>query len=78
MKSVRLSTGFFIIKDLWIKNVFSSIVRRFLTLSIQLSKSASLRRGGGLVTPESRVNVVGVNCNKPPSNQYLIIFYINH
>lgn len=34
-----------------------------LTLSIQLSKSASLRSGGGLVTPGSRVNVVGMNCN---------------
>lgn len=34
-----------------------------LTLSIQLSKSASLKSGGGLVTPESRVNAVGVNCN---------------
>lgn len=34
-----------------------------LTLSIQLSKSASLRSGGGLVTPESRVSVVGMNCN---------------
>lgn len=32
-------------------------------MSIQLSKSASLRSGGGLVTPESRVNDVGINCN---------------
>lgn len=28
------------------------------TLSLQLSKSTSLKRGGGLVIPESRVNVV--------------------
>lgn len=30
---------------------------------MQFSKSASLKSGGGLVTPESRVNVVGINCN---------------
>ena len=29
---------------------------------MQLSKSDSLKRGGGLVTPESSVNVVGRNC----------------
>lgn len=34
----------------------------FITLSIQVSKSASLKSGGGLVTPESRVSVVGTNC----------------
>jgi hypothetical protein len=45
-----------------------------LALSIQLSKSASLRRGGGLVTPGSRVNVVGMNCNINSSvmNTYLL------
>lgn len=43
-----------------IKSVRFNII---LALSIQLSKSASLRRGGGLVTPGSRVNVVGMNCN---------------
>lgn len=31
-------------------------------MSIQPNRSASLKRGGGLVTPESRVKVVGVNC----------------
>lgn len=40
-----------------------------LTLSIQLSKSASVRSGGGLVTPESRVKVVGTNCNIPTVGQ---------
>lgn len=33
------------------------------TLSMQFSRSASLNNGGGLVTPESRVNVVGMNCD---------------
>lgn len=37
---------------------------QLLTLSIQVSKSASLKSCGGLVTPESRVKVVGMNCNK--------------
>lgn len=36
-----------------------------LTLSIQLSKSASHNSGGGLVTAESRVKRVGINCTKP-------------
>lgn len=45
-----------------------------LTLSIRLSKSASLRRGGGLVFPGSRVNVVGMNCNSNSSvmNTYFL------
>lgn len=45
---------------IWFNLSDSNII---LALSIQLSKSASLRGGGGLVTPESRVNVVGMNCN---------------
>ena len=44
-----------------------------ITLSIQLSRSASLRSGGGLVTPESRVSVVGMNCNI--SRQFGIIYH---
>ena len=36
-----------------------------LTLSIQLSKSASHNSGGGLVTAESRVKRVGINCTIP-------------
>lgn len=30
---------------------------------MQVKRSASLRSGGGLVTPESRVSVVGMNCD---------------
>ena len=40
---------------------------------MQLSKSASLKRGGGLVTPESRVNVVGVNCGQQFTNDSVLI-----
>lgn len=36
-----------------------------LTLSMQLSKSASHNSGGGLVTAESRVKRVGINCTIP-------------
>jgi hypothetical protein len=34
------------------------------TLSMQLRRSASLKRGGGRVTPESSVNDVGINCTR--------------
>lgn len=37
-----------------------------ITLSIQLSKSASLSSGGGLVIAESRVKRVGINCTIVP------------
>jgi len=32
-------------------------------MTLQFSKSASLKSGGGLVTPESSVKVVGMNCD---------------
>lgn len=37
-----------------------------ITLSIQLSKSASLNSGGGLVINGSRVKRVGINCTIIP------------
>lgn len=40
-----------------------------ITLSIQLSKSASHNSGGGLVTAESRVKVVGINCRLPRNSE---------
>jgi hypothetical protein len=36
--------------------------KNLCTLSMQLRRSASARRGGGRVTPESSVKVVGTNC----------------
>uniref|UniRef100_A0A0A9HE08 Uncharacterized protein n=1 Tax=Arundo donax TaxID=35708 RepID=A0A0A9HE08_ARUDO len=50
---------------LWSHNngqVTSLCEKKISALSIQLRRSASARRGGGRVTPESSVKVLGTNC----------------
>ena len=47
---------------------------------MQLNRSASLKSGGGLVTPESKVSVVGMNCNKKvkisvPQVPHLLVYH---
>ena len=38
-------------------------------------RSASLKRGGGLVTPESSDKVVGINCNIKQEKHRLVTYY---
>lgn len=47
-------------------------------MSIQLSKSASLKSGGGRVTPESRINVDGMNCNINSTGEYLFLDFLEN